>query len=377
MDSLHKHLKNIPGWRTNRKIVVFESDDWGSIRMPSRDAFLRMKAKGIDLESLDYYRYNYNDSLESQYDLTSLFEILNSFKDLNGNPCVFTAVSVVANPDFKKIRDNGFSGYYFEPFTKTLEKYYPDQNVFRFWKEGIEKKVFFPQFHGREHLNVSAWMKALRSYDFHTMTAFEEGMWGFAPRQDRYPVIENQAAFQLTRLSDISNHEKIISEGLDLFIDLFGYKAKYFVPPNGPIHNSLNRILAEKGIKFRSAPRIQHESSDSGKTRRVIHWLGQKDKSGIRYITRNCFFEPSCGLESYSPEACLKSIDIAFKWKKPAIISSHRVNYIGGLNPENRESGLKSLSKLLRLIFANWPDTEFMTTVQLGELISGDDTSEN
>ena len=25
---------NIPGWTTNRKIIVIESDDWGSIRMP-------------------------------------------------------------------------------------------------------------------------------------------------------------------------------------------------------------------------------------------------------------------------------------------------------------------------------------------------------
>lgn len=30
-----KNFSNLPGWRTNRKIVVIESDDWGSIRMPS------------------------------------------------------------------------------------------------------------------------------------------------------------------------------------------------------------------------------------------------------------------------------------------------------------------------------------------------------
>ncbi|NTW32234.1 MAG: hypothetical protein HGB12_06370 [Bacteroidetes bacterium] len=30
---------NIPGWRTDRKILVIESDDWGSIRMPSKETY--------------------------------------------------------------------------------------------------------------------------------------------------------------------------------------------------------------------------------------------------------------------------------------------------------------------------------------------------
>ena len=32
-------IYNIPGWRTKRHIVVIESDDWGAIRMPSRQVF--------------------------------------------------------------------------------------------------------------------------------------------------------------------------------------------------------------------------------------------------------------------------------------------------------------------------------------------------
>jgi len=32
MGKLHRYIANIPGWRTNRKIIVIESDDWGSIR---------------------------------------------------------------------------------------------------------------------------------------------------------------------------------------------------------------------------------------------------------------------------------------------------------------------------------------------------------
>ena len=36
---LAKNYVNALGWNSNRKIVVIESDDWGSIRMPSRKIY--------------------------------------------------------------------------------------------------------------------------------------------------------------------------------------------------------------------------------------------------------------------------------------------------------------------------------------------------
>lgn len=374
MNKLLKSFRNLPGWRTSRRIIVFESDDWGSIRMPSLDAFARLKELKIDLESNDYSRYNLNDTLADKDDFTSLYEVLGSVEDTNGNPAAFTALSVVANPDFGKIRENGFSQYCFEPFTETLERYYPGHDVFGLWREGIDKGLFIPQFHGREHLNVTAWMNALRNGDKKARAAFDEGMWGYVPERANGSPVEFQAAFQMTAASDIQVHKEIISSGLDLFHDLFGYRAAYFVPPNGPINNSLNVTLAEKGISYRSSSKIQKESAGLGKDRTRIHWLGQKDKSGIIYITRNCFFEPSCQGESYSVGACLKNIENAFAWNKPAVVSSHRVNYTGHLNPGNRETGLRELRRLLEMIVKKWPDAEFMTTDRLGKLISEDGT---
>mgnify|MGYP000999890125 CR=1 FL=1 len=40
--ALLEQIINIPGWRTNRKIVVIESDDWGSVRMRSREVYDRL-----------------------------------------------------------------------------------------------------------------------------------------------------------------------------------------------------------------------------------------------------------------------------------------------------------------------------------------------
>jgi hypothetical protein len=366
--NLYRHLSNLPGWRTKHKIVVIESDDWGSIRMPSLGAYERLERAGLNLKGNDAHRYNLNDSLATFEDLENLFQILGSFRDRQDLNPVFTAVSVVANPDFEKIREADFNEYFYEPFTKTLERYPRCDRSFLLWKEGIEKKLFVPQMHGREHLNVSTWMKALKAGNRQTILAFNEGLWGFVPDPRDLPDTYFQPAFLLQEPSEIGKHIEIIETGLNLFKQLFGYSASYFVSPNGPINNSLNETLFNNGIKFRSTAKIQHETLGYGKTSIRLHYLGQKDKTGITYITRNCFFEPSLIGKDWV-DSCLNDIKIAFSMHKPAIISSHRVNYIGALNIQNRDRGLTQLSCLLKLILKAWPDVQFLTTPELGNLI--------
>ena len=364
---LLRNIRNMPGWQTNKKLIVFESDDWGSIRMPSIGSFERLEKSGLDLRSADAERYNLNDTLATRQDLVYLFEVLSSVKDKYGNYAVFTPITIVANPDFQRIMDSGFKEYFYEPFTSTLKRYHGCESSFGLWMEGIKRKLFVPQMHGREHLNVTAWMNALHNKEERTLAAFRENMWGFVPV--RYPEIDYQAAFLLGSPDELKYQEKVITEGLDLFKNLFGYKAEYFVPPNGLFNNSLNKTLFENGIKLRYAPTIQNETVGYGKSRKAVHWLGQKDNIGIRYITRNCFFEPSLAGRDWI-DSCLNDINIAFRWKKPAIISTHRVNYVSSLNPENRDKGLKQLSQLLSEILNKWPETTFLTTCELGKLIN-------
>ena len=289
---IFRHLRNIAGWRTNRKIIVFESDDWGSIRMPSRNVFEKLKQQGLDLTSGDSFRFNSYDTLAKSEDLELLFEVLCRFRDKNGNNVKLTALSVVANPDFKKIRESDFSQYFFEPFTDTLKSYYGDNSSFLLWKEGINLGIFVPQFHGREHLNVPVWLKNLRNKDRETLLAFDFGVWSFN-RQTALPEIPKyQAAFDLVDVADLDFHASAIKDGLTLFEILFGYRAQYFVPPNGSINNSLNAVSAKAGIKFRSASRIQLEPLGNREYRKILHYSGQKNKDGQVYLIRNSIFEP-------------------------------------------------------------------------------------
>lgn len=368
MNSFKRNLSNTLGFKTNRKLIVFESDDWGSIRMPSNEVYNNLLKGGIDLLSDDGLLYNKYDTIATPRDLISLFEVLYSVKDSAGRPAVFTPVSVVANPDFKKIRQSDYTQYFFEPFTETLKRFPGTEDSFRMWKEGIGNGIFIPQFHGREHLNVKVWMRALKSGHQKTLNAFRNGVWGISTAKEPGIKVEFLAAFDFIDPNDIEYHKEVIISGLDLFETIFNYRATFFVPPNGPFSAELESVISEEGIKFLSSPKIQAVPIGKGKTRKRFHWLGQKSKYGFRYLTRNCFFEPSDNRIDWVT-SCLNDISLAFKWNKPAVICSHRVNYIGALNEVNRDKGLQSLKNLLLEIIKWWPEAEFITSENLGEII--------
>jgi hypothetical protein len=363
-----RNLSNIPGRSVNRKIVVIESDDWGAIRMASKETYNHLWKSGIRPASIDEARYVENDSLASEQDLISLFEVLSSIKDINGNSALFTVMGLVANPDFDKIRENNFEQYYYEPFNITLKRYADHLKSFDLWKEGISNRLFMPQFHGREHLNVCSWLKALRNGNPDTLAAFDNRVYGITPRQ---PInhISYQAAFDIDDIKEVEYQKSVLREGLELFEKLFGYKARFFIPSNGPFNNSLEEVLHECGIKYIGASKIQLEPIGKGNFKKRFHYIGQKNRFGQIYITRNCFFEPTSSLKTDWIDSCLNEIRVAFLWNKPAVISSHRVNYIGFINPANRDNGLFRLKELLNRILKQWPDVEFMTSDQLGDLL--------
>lgn len=119
--------------------------------------------------------------------------------------------------------------------------------------------------------------------------------------------------------------------------------------------------------------KVQREPVAKGKTVRRFHYLGQRNQCSQVYMTRNCIFEPGLMGKNWQG-SCLTDIERAFRWRKPAIVSTHRVNFIGALEEENRKNGLRELDGLLAQILQKWPNVEFMTTRELGELIASDHT---
>ena len=366
IQTLRYTLSNLPGWRTKRKIVVIESDDWGSIRMSSKEAFNTLLKAGIPIENNPYNRF---DGLESNADLEHLYEVLSQFKDFKGNHPVFTGVNVVANPDFEKIKAADFEQYFYEPFSETLKRYPKHDRVLDLWKEGVDKRLFVPQFHGREHLNVQRWMRDLKAGNEHTKLGFDLGLWGIYSSLIK---ADYQAAFGLEFAADLEYQHSVIREGVDLFVKLHGYAPRFFVPTNGPFNLALEQTLYNKGIKYIMLDKLQKEPLGDGKYKTHLRYLGKQNHLGQIYLSRNAVFEPAQYPDQDNVNTCLKSIEMLFRLNKPATISSHRVNYIGWLHPENREETLRQLKVLLGEIIKRWPEVEFMTSDELGDLILAD-----
>lgn len=365
-----RYVSNIPGWSTRRKIVVIEIDDWGSVYMSTPDAFEALEAKGFNLTS----HYFNNDTLESNQDMEMLYEVLSRHKDSTGRNVVMTGVNVVANPDFDKIKANGFTKYEYELFTETCKKYPGSNRVYDLWKEGIEKRLFVPAFHGREHLNVQRWMHLLQAGNASIHFAFEQGVPCINKDLNGRSLPDLRAAFDIDTKEDIPYMKEVIITGLDAFEKLYGFRSNYFIPTNGPFNNALELQLSDCGIRYIGTDKIQLEPLGNKEYKKHVKYIGKKNKQGQIYLTRNCFFEPNSW--DHSPDKdwvndCLKEIDIAFKCRKPATISSHRVNYTGTMHPENRENGLRKLDILLTEIIKKWPDVEFLTSAELGDLITG------
>ena len=109
-----------------------------------------------------------------------------------------------------------------------------------------------------------------------------------------------------------------------------------------------------------------------GGLKNVNHFWGTRNRLGQIFWRRNATFEPSKDGAKDWVDSCLSEIEIAFKWKKPAVINSHRVNYIGSIHEYNRQNSLKALKMLLTKIKRAWPEVEFMSSEQLGLIMLND-----
>ena len=172
-------------------------------------------------------------------------------------------------------------------------------------------------------------------------------------------------------LEDKNEKLSIIVEGLNLFKTLMGYSSESFTPPNYLWTSEFDEHVFAKGVQFYQGNRIMKEPMVDGTIRKHSHAMGETNSLGQKYLVRNAFFEPSLYDSTYdSVDNCLKDIDIAFKMKKPAIICSHRLNYVGFIDCDNRDRNLIKLNDLLSRITNRWPDVEFLNSVQLGKVMS-------
>lgn len=363
---LAEHLFQLMGPQFDQKIVVFESDDWGMIRMASKTAYDSFLQLGYEV---DRCPYNKNDALEKPSDLETLFDALDSVRDANGNPAKFTINNIVGNPDFDAILASDFQQYYWEPFTRTLERQSSEKSVMALYKEGIGNGLIKPQFHGREHIGYERWLQALRAGSKKLRLAFQYEM--YTVHEKGTPSCNKD--FLNAFVPESPQNEPInirIKEGLKTFEDIWGFRSTTIIAPCYTWNSQIEPCLQESGIHLIQGGRVQLVPTENNGQIFIkkYHYCGQKNKIGQHYLIRNVHFEPVESPQTDHVDSAMRQLNIAFKYKKPAIIGSHRVNYIGSIHPENQVSNIRQLKTLLKRIVQTWPDVMFLTSDELAKL---------
>jgi hypothetical protein len=188
------------------------------------------------------------------------------------------------------------------------------------------------------------------------------------PNHQDLPKVRFSEAFSFWDKNEIETHKSIIKDGLIRFEKVYGYKPTSFTPPAMLIHPELYVFVESLGIIAIDKPRVHQVHLGKGNYKKEKNVLGiQKNQNHVT-IVRNCMFEPNSKKRDWV-NYTFNQIKAAFFWGKPAIISSHRVNFCGHIDPENRNKGLKDLQNLLVKVTKTWPDVEFVAVDELSKII--------
>jgi hypothetical protein len=359
---LSYNLQALLGKKVNNRIVIIESDDWGFIRVPTKTAFDQLQASGIPVHTCPYNTY---DALETKEDIAILHEFCSSFKDFKGNPLQITANFIMANPDFDAIKDSDYEKYHYHDLSITYLKHQGEQNTLKAIKEAYQLGTFMPQLHGREHLQVNHWLSALRQGDVETCLAFEAGVFGHPSAYAKKTGVNFLSAFHISSLEELAFSGQSVLEAGSLFRNTFGITSKTFIAPRYIWPVELESYFKQAGIEALQGTIVQLRpkiGSPDDKLTKRINWMGRGNSHALNYLTRNVFFEPTQNPDFPWEADALRRIETAFFWGKPAIISMHRLNFVGGFSRDNRMRSMQRLEVLITQVQKKYRDVIFSTS---------------
>lgn len=361
---IFRKFKHLPGWRCSKRYVAFAVDDYGSIRVSGASAVEHLRKKIVGFGGyMDEY-----DGVETREDLEALFETLSRHVDADGRKALFTAYVLAANPDFNSIRQQRTYGY--ESVAQTFERLAAEkprsyEGTWEVWQQGMSEGLIRPQFHGREHFSVPLIEWKLRNHSPDLEANLEvDSMAGLSPVPEM-PGVGFTHAFGLHDLSLLERQREILADGLRLFHEVFGFFSTTFTPPALKLHPELDSFVSGLGVKSIDKPLFGYQPAGNGRMRRSVNFLTPPRNGRLGKVVRTLSFEPCSGSKEDPVGHALREMESAFRWRKPVIISSHRVNYVGHISPSNCVRGLGALDQLLGAIKKNWPDVRFVSVDEL------------
>lgn len=351
-DRIKSRLRVLTALKCKQPIVLFHSDDWGMVRSPKDKSFITKFGEP------KVWAY---DQLESVEELELIYNILSKYKDSNQNHPIIEANFVVSNPDFSATKKADYQSIILKPITE-----YPE--LIKKWNEGIKRRVFIPQYHGRLHFNYDKMLdmvqndpvsKEIFDLEFHGgLNNYKQGNWTL---HSEYQKWEDGSQLPYEQLL------KWLNEGISDFHKAFGYSPKSTIAPQYIFTPTTAKAFVEAGFKTIQGTNMQMYKKNNRAISKNIP-TGSVYYKGLVALSRNLKFEPSRGHLDWKYEAAIMKCKILIKKNIPIIIDSHRINYVGKFAEEGREELDKLLANLTKL------GCLFLSSEELGDAIRNNGT---
>ena len=347
-------------WRKH-PAVVFESDDWGACEnaidaaCSDKIAVAHKKHKGEDCRELG--------TLESVDDLERLYRLLEKHQGADGLPAVFTAFVCVGNPDYEAIGQSGFKEYRDIGLDEGVPPGWERGDIAGKLREGLDRGVFAPEFHANlHHTSPKLWLELLNedspngrvARDLFALRCYYQGI-----HLPEYHKLDIREQFQW------------VETGVRRFKRIFGVAPTAAVTsdafPETEIVWSLNgiKVVCLKNCRNHNGEVVVYHTKPWNMQDVYTPLGAYNELLDVVYLTRNAFFElqPPHGCPA---ETLLGVVDNCLNvHHEPAIISTHRVNYVS-LDKEMAGRRHAELETLLAGLCKR--GVSFLTTAEVGQL---------
>jgi hypothetical protein len=155
----------------------------------------------------------------------------------------------------------------------------------------------------------------------------------------------------------------MVAEETRSFEHLFGHPARVVVPPPFQWTEAVEDVWARAGIETLISPgqrlvrRDAHgDLVDDGSRQ----YNGGHGRSGLRYLVRDAWFEPSLG---HRAAKGLQALADHSALGRPTLLETHRFNFLG----DTCEDSMRELERLLREALERHPGLRFIASTDLAD----------
>ncbi len=343
------------GFHFDRRLVLFQSDDWGRVGLRDREGFDLLQSAGLKLGERAYDLY----TLETAEDLEAMSAVLTKHQDAGGrHPCLEMNF-ILFNLDFEKMRESQFRTIELIPLSRGFPEGWNRPHLLEHYRAGMANGVFWPALHGTTHFCRIAVERSLAEGGDRAQLLRTLWQVGTPYIYWRMPWIGYEywdpAQSERERFLSSDKQRELIGLAVGEFARLFSSLPRSACAPGYRANRDTHHAWAQHGIRV----------AQNGPGFLTPPYF---DRDGILQLTRTVEFEPATD-QAFSVESALRQAEACFERGLPAIVSIHSINFHSTLQ-NFRTRTLQALDEFLTALESKYDDVLYLRDEDLHELVT-------